>query len=163
MDNEINSRVSSVDDTFTATVSKPIVVKDVEVLSPGAVIEARITAAKQALWGGKNGTLSVKFLSLKLQNGTTRPIDAAIKGLDLNRANSPAAFNAVVIVGGTSIGAVAGGLAGKSRGGIIGAGIGAGISMATVLFRKGKEARIKANEEFIVVLQKELSLPAEDF
>ena len=54
MDAEINSKVSSVDDTFTATVSKPLTVRNAVVLPAGTVIEGRIIKVSNAGFGGKN-------------------------------------------------------------------------------------------------------------
>ncbi|MGL5890437.1 MAG: hypothetical protein ACRC3B_11160 [Bacteroidia bacterium] len=42
MDNEINSKVSNINDTFTATLSQPVIVRGVEIISAGSVIEGKI-------------------------------------------------------------------------------------------------------------------------
>jgi len=162
MDNEINSEVSSVDDTFTATVSDSVIVREVEILPAGTIIEGRITVVKPASFGNKDGNFEVKFESLRLPDGTKRAIDAGL--VDLNQqAKSSQIFNAAAILGGTAIGAVFGTFFGKTRGALIGAGLGAGAGTAAVLLKKGKEARIKANEKFEIRLNKKVTLPVQGF
>ena len=59
MDNEINSKVSSVNDTFTVTISSPVVVRDVEMLRVGIVIEGKIIEVQSAS-SGKNGSFAAQ-------------------------------------------------------------------------------------------------------
>lgn len=161
MDNEINSKVSSVNDTFTVTISSPVAVRDVKVLPVGTVIEGRIVAVEAAGSGKKNGRFEVRFETLRLLNNVKRVIDASLVAPP-HLTKSSQVLDTVAIVGGTAIGALIGSFADKSRGALIGAGIGAGAGTATVFLKKGKEAQIKANEEFEIRLNKEVNLPAED-
>lgn len=162
MDNEINSKVSNVNDTFTVTVSNPVTVRDVEIIPAGSVIEGKITNVKPASSGKSNGSLEVKFELLRLPNEIIRTIDADLVNQNLVE-NKSSAFTAISIFGGTAIGAAIGAIAGKGKGAAIGAGIGAGIGSAAAFLKKGKEARIKANEEFEIRLNKEVTVPAKDF
>ena len=161
MDNEINSKVSSVNDTFTVIISSPVVVRDVEILPVGIVIEGKIINVKSAS-SGKNGSFDINFQTLQLTNKLRRDIDASLVN-EITPPKSSKVFNTLAILGGTTIGAILGNIADQSRGAIIGAGIGAGAGMATVLLKKGKDVRIRANEEFEIRLNKEVILPAEDF
>ncbi len=162
MDNEINSKVSSRNDTFSATVSSPVVVRDVEVLPIGAVIEGKIIGVTPASAGKKDGSFELKFETLRLKTAVTRAIEASLITEKTGKNSSPV-FNLVAIMGGTAIGAVLGGWLNKSQGTLIGAGVGAGVGIGVTLLKKGKEARIKANEEFLIRLNKEVRLPVEDF
>lgn len=162
MDNEINSKVSSVNDTFTATVSSPVIIDGAEIIPIGSVIEGKITKVRPAAVGKKDGSLEVKFESLRLPDDKSRSIDASLVNQDLIGQKS-SAFTKISIVGGTIIGAVIGGVIGKGVGAGIGAGIGAGAGTATSYMKRGNEARIKANEEFEIRLNKEVTVPAKDY
>ncbi|MDQ6788861.1 MAG: hypothetical protein M3033_18820, partial [Acidobacteriota bacterium] len=65
MDNEINSKIARVNDTFTATLAEPLVIRGVTVLPVGAVIEGRIIKVKDAAAGGRNGSMTVSFETIR--------------------------------------------------------------------------------------------------
>ncbi|MBX7171309.1 MAG: hypothetical protein K1X72_10145 [Pyrinomonadaceae bacterium] len=162
MDNEINSQVSSANDTFTATVSNALVIRNVELIPVGTVIEGRILEVKPATTGKINGFLDVKFESFQLPKDFKRPLEASL----VNRNwldNKSSGWTAISIFGGTAIGGVLGAITGSGKGAAIGAGIGAGAGTAVAMLKKGKEARIKANQEFEIRLDKEITIPAKDF
>jgi len=161
MDNEINSKSSSVNDTFTARVIKPIVVDEVTILPTDAIVEGRVIDVRSSASAGKGGKLEVRFEKLRLKGGLTRDIDAVL----VNRLKSKSAGtkNALTIIGGTLIGALIGVFANADRGALIGASLGAGAGTGTVLIRKGKDVRIKADAKFEIELKKKVTLPAEGF
>jgi len=161
MDNEINSKISNVNDTFTATVSNPVVIRGAAILPVGSVIEGRIIEVKSASFGRKNGSFKVKFGNLRLPNGVSRTIDADLSNVILPKASN--VFSTFAIIGGTAIGALLGTVADSGRGALIGAGLGAGAGTSAAFLKKGKEAQIKANEEFKVRLNKNVTLPVEDY
>lgn len=161
MDNEINSKVSNSEDTFTVTTSKPIMRRGVEILPMGSVIEGRIIAVKAADVGRKDGRLEVKFETLKLSDGTIRKIDAALIEFDKDRNSN--IFSVLAIVGGSAVGALAGVFTGSGKNALIGAGIGAGAGTSVAFLKKGSEMRIKANDEIKIRFNKEVILPVEDF
>ncbi len=161
MDNEINSKVSNVNDTFTATVSNPVIIRGAAILPIGAIIEGRIIEVRSASIGSKNGSFKVKFETLRLPTGAKRTIDADL--INIEKQKSSNFFSTIAIVGGTAIGALLGTVAASGRGALIGAGLGAGAGTSSVFLKKGKEARIKADEEFGIRLNKEVKLPIEDY
>lgn len=161
MDNEINSRVSSAGDTFTVTVSKAVVVRETEILPIGTIIEGRITNVKPASMGGADGSFEVKFETLRLMNGAKRQIEAVLTNQE--KPKNPTARNIISVVGGTALGALIGTASKKENGALIGAGIGAGAGTSAALLRKGKEARIKTDEQIEIRLNKEVTLPVEDY
>ena len=65
LDAEINSQVSSVNDTFLATIAKPVIVRDVVVMPIGTTVEGRVTGVKAASSGGKGGRLELAFQTLR--------------------------------------------------------------------------------------------------
>ena len=161
MDNEINSKVSSLDDTFTVVVNKPVSINNVVILPAGAIIEGRIIKAKKASTGGNNGNLEVLFETLTLEGGTKRDIEAVlVKKLKVKTSNTG---KILTILGGTALGGILGAVSGADNGALIGAGIGAGAGTGTAVLQKGKDVRIKANQKFEIKLTKSVTLPAEGF
>lgn len=161
MDNEINSKVSSVNDTFTATLSAPVINRGVEVLPSGTVVEGRITSVKKAASGKKPGKFEVIIETLFLPNGGKRKIEASlIKG---EKAKASRSSDILTIAGAAGIGSLLESFIEKSKGALIGAGIGLGIGTSIVFLQKGEEARIKAGEEFSIFLKRNLTLPPQDY
>lgn len=162
MDNEINSKVAGVDDTFTMTLAAPVIRRETVVLPTGTIIEGRITKVRRAAFGGKHGDLKFSIQTLYLANNVKREIEGVLSG-ELNAANSPSNANVLTILGGTAIGGIGGALSKADNGALIGAGIGAGIGTGIAFLRKGKDIGIKADEEFEIKLTKDVILPARDF
>lgn len=161
MDNEINSKVSSVGDTFTATLAAPVIINERNVLPPGTIIEGRVTKVKRASLGRKNGILEVSFQTMLMSDGAKREIEGIlVKEL---KVKSSQTTNVLTIIGGTAIGGLFGAVSKVENGGLIGAGVGAGAGTSVALLRKGKEVRIKADEEFEIKLTKNVTLPVQDF
>jgi hypothetical protein len=161
MDNEINSKVSSENDTFTVKISEPLKVRESVVLPIGTIIEGRITKVKRAALGGKSGSLEVSFETLRSPDGAKQKIE----GVLVNRLNaeSSSTTTALTIVGGTALGAIVGAASKAQSGALIGAGIGAGAGTSIAFLRKGKDVRIKTDEEFEIELTKNVSLPVRDY
>jgi len=161
MDNEINSKVSGVDDTFTITLAAPIVRREVVVLPIGTIIEGRITKVRRAAYGGRNGNLEMSFQTLRLANDVKREIEGVlIKELKIE--SSPTT-NVLTILGGTAIGGIVGAVSKIESGALIGAGIGAGTGASIAFLKKGKDVSIKADEVFEIKLTKNVILPVRDF
>ena len=161
MDVELSSRVVGVGDTFTTAVAKPVTIRDTIVLPVGTVIEGRVTSVKRAGSGGQNGLMEVAFESLRISNSTPRRFDGELVKKLEHRSSSM--MNALTIVGGTVAGAVLGAFTKTSSGALLGAGIGAGAGTGVALLRKGKDVRIRQDEEFEIVLKKDVVLPVLDY
>ncbi len=161
MDNEINSKVSSENDTFTVKISEPLKVRESVVLPIGTIIEGRITKVKRAALGGKSGSLEVSFETLRSPDGAKQKIE----GVLVNRLNAESSLtaNALTIIGGTALGAIVGAASKSQSGALIGAGVGAGAGTSIAFFRKGKDVKIKTDEEFEIELTKNVTLPAQDY
>ena len=160
MDNEINSRVSGKDDTFTAEISKPVIVRNFVVVPIGTVIEGRVIKANRAASGGKDGNLSISFETMRFRNGVKREI-AGILTNQL-KAESSNASKILAIVGGTALGGIIGAVSKADNGALIGAGLGAGAGAGVAFLQKGRDVRIKADEEFEIELIKDVTLPVPD-
>ncbi len=161
MDNEINSKVSSVNDTFTVKISEPLKVRNSVVLPIGTVIEGRITKVRRAASGGQNGFLEVAFETLRLENSETRLIEGVL--IDNLKIESPQTANVLTIIGGTAFGGIVGAVSKVNNGALIGAAIGAGAGTGIAFLRKGKDVKIKADEQFEIRLTKNVNLPVRDF
>ena len=162
MDNEINSKVSSKDDTFTATVFEPVRISETVVLPVGTVIEGRITKVKRASAGNKNGEMEVRFETMRFTEGEEREIEGVLVNPLKAEASSPTA-NVLTVVGGTAIGALLGAVSKADNGALIGAGIGAGAGGGIAYLKKGKDVKIEADEKFEIEITKNVILPVEDF
>jgi hypothetical protein len=160
LDTEINSRVSSVNDTFLTKTVRDVVVRDTVVLPAGTVIEGRVAVAEPAGYSGKGGRLAVVFESMRI-GAETRAIEA-VPVRELKAARS-GLFGWIAVVGSTAAGALIGAVSGAENGALIGAGIGAGVGSGAAIAKKGKEIRLKTDEEFEIVLQKPVLLPVRDF
>ena len=161
MDNEINSKVSSKNDTFTVKISEPLKVRESVVLPIGTIIEGRITKVSHAAFGGKSGSLEVSFETLRSPDGGKQKIEGVL--VNKLNAESSSAAKALAIVGGTAIGAIVGATSKAQSGALIGAGIGAGAGTSIAFLRKGKDVKIKTDEEFEIELTKNVTLPVEDY
>ena len=161
MDNEINSKVSSENDTFTVEIAEPLKVRESVVLPIGTIIEGRVKKVKRAALGGKSGSLEISFETLVSRDGGKQKIE----GVLVNRLNaeSGSTATALTIIGGTALGSIIGAVSKASNGAVIGAGIGAGASASAAFLRKGKDVKIKADEEFEIELVKDVRLPVEDY
>lgn len=161
METEINSKVSSVNDTFLTKVSEPVKVRDNVVLPADTIIEGRVLKAEKASAGGRGGKMEIVFESIRFPNGEKRAIEGVlVKDL---QAESSQSFSILSVLGGTAVGAIIGAVSKTDNGAIIGAGIGAGAGTGVAFARKGKDVRIKSDEEFEIELKKEVILPVQDY
>lgn len=161
MDNEINSKVSSENDTFIVKISEPLKVRESVVLPIGTIIEGRVTKAKRAAFGKENGALEVIFETLQSSDGTR----LRIEGVLVNQwtAESSSTATALTIIGGTALGGIIGAVSKAQTGAVIGAGIGVGAGTGIAFLRKGKDIRIRTDEEFEIELEKDVTLPVRDY
>jgi len=161
MDNEINSKVASVNDTFTTTLVAPLLVQETVLLPTGTVIEGRVIKVRRASYGGKSGSLEVSFQTLRLANGVKRVIEGVLVN-ELKIESSPTA-DVLTVIGGTALGGIIGAVSKVDNGALIGAGVGAGAVTGFAFLRKGRDVKIKADEEFEIRLTKNVNLPVQDF
>lgn len=161
MDNEINSEVSSVDDTFTTVVAEPLTVRNIVVLTAGTVIEGRVTKVTRAEIGGKKGELEVRFETIRFPDGVKRGIEGVL--VEELEAGWSLKTGIISVIAGTAFGAVIGAVSKSDNGVLIGAGVGAGVGTSVALLQRGKNVRIKSDERFEIKLTKNVTLPVKDF
>ncbi len=160
LDAGLTSRSAGVNDTFLASLSESVRVRDVVVLPAGTIVEGRVTKARAAR-SGRGGELEFVFETLLFSPDNRRPIDAVL--VNELRSKSGRTFTFLSIFGGSAAGTVIGGIGKGGVGAAIGAGIGAGVGTGIALTRKGPEIKVERNTEFEVVLRKELVLPVQDY
>ena len=160
LDAELNSGVASVNDTFIAVAAKPVSIRGTVVLPAGATIEGRVARVTRANVGGQNGSLDLTFETLKFADGMRSIEGVMTKPI---RAESSRRFTFVSIFGGIAAGAAIGAASGSGRKGLIGAGLGGGAGISVALLRKGKNVRIRKDEEFEIELKKDVMLPVLDY
>jgi hypothetical protein len=161
LDDPISSDISTVNDTFTTTIAKAVVIRDTVVLPTGTVLEGRIVKARAAGAGGQGGKLEIRMETLKLPEGEKRDIEG-VPVTELKAASS-GAKSILSVGGGTALGALFGAVTKTPNGALIGAGIGAGAGTGVVLLKKGKDVRLKRSQEFEIELKKDVTLPVQDY
>jgi hypothetical protein len=169
IDEELSSEDARIGDTFTSTVVDPVYANGIEVIPQGSKIGGRVIAVQKAGRRSKAGTISVTFNRLTLPTGRAYAINGSLTDVSGETVNydeegqvqgkSSTKRNVVFIGGGAATGAAIGAIAGGGKGAGIGAGIGAGLGVAGSLLSKGKEAKVKRDTEFGVLLNRAIRLP----
>lgn len=157
----INSRFSSVNDTFKGVVVKPVEIGESVVLPADTVFAGHVKEVSPAGLAGRGGKLELSIDRLEFGSGESRGIEAVLA--EKLETGSSGGKTALGLIGGIGAGTLIGGAAGKGRGALIGAGIGAGIGSGIAIFRKGRDVGLDAEEEFEIVLTKEVTLPARGY
>lgn len=132
-------------DSWTGTLSQPVVVNGLVIAERGAEVTGRVTNVKRSGKVKGLGTIEIALSRLATADGQRIPIDTtsfAAFGKDETKRD----VGKVAIVSG--IGAAIGAIAGGGKGAAIGAGAGAGAGTGVVLATRGKPAVI-SNETLI--------------
>ncbi len=161
MDNGINSKVSSVNDTFTTTIIEPVEIRGTAVIPIGTIIEGKVIKVKRAAIGNKNGSLIVSFETMTFADGQKREIKGVL--VEELKVETSQTTTALAIIGGTAIGGIFGAVSKVKNGALLGAGIGAGAGTGIAFLRKGKDVEIETKEKFEIKLTKEVTVPVRDF
>src|ERR1044072_9108349 len=171
MNGSLNSGSARIGDTFTTTVIDPVYsTNGVELVPAGSTIAGRVTAVQKARKDGNPGTLSVVFYHLNLPNGRGASMSGSLTDLSSGNTAShnegtasrtkTSRRNAKFIGGGAGGGLLIGAIAGGGKGAAIGAGVGAGVGFIAKKLKKGDEAKVKEGTEFVLILNRAVSLPA---
>ena len=161
MDTEINSKVSSPGDTFITKTSQPVIVRETIVVPVGTIIEGRVISAEPSSIAGQSGKMEIVFETMRFADGEKRDIQGEL--VDELKVESVQKGNILLIIGGAAVGAIFGGASQAENGALIGAAVGAGAGTSAALLRKGKNRRIKSDEEFEIELKKAVVLPVQGY
>ena len=77
MDNEINSKISSINDTFSATVSEPVIVEGVVLIPKESVVEGNIIKV-QAAASAEKRCFGFTLRNIAFPDDNRRPISAKL-------------------------------------------------------------------------------------
>jgi hypothetical protein len=180
MNENITSENARIGDRFTTTVTEPVYAGDsnTQVIPANSIITGTVTSVQRAA-RNRPGIIAVKFTRVELPNGRRYLINGSLT--DLQSANtgllgtgggsrsdregtvqggSSTRKKVVFIGGGAAAGAIIGAIAGGGKGAGIGAIVGGGLGVAGALLDKGEQAEVKRGQEFGVILNQPLSLPA---
>ena len=148
---EVTSETAVAGDNVVAVLKEPISVGDRILFPAGSQVRGTMTDVKSASKGFKDtgGALSMKFTSIVGPDGRKASIAAGFTKV----AEGSAAKKGGIIGGSAVGGALLGKALGKSTGG--GAAIGAAIGTAVAGTTKGREARIKPEDQIQVPLEQD--------
>ena len=126
LDDSVDSKRNRAGDAFTATLSEPLIVGGVAVLPEGTRFTGHVTTA------GSSGRLKGRaVIGLTLDTFEHQGRRYTIRTTSVNRVSAAhKKRNAVLIGGGTGLGAALGAIAGGPKGALIGAGAGAAAGTA---------------------------------
>ena len=140
LDQDLGSKINNAGDTFTATVSDPVVVNGQTIIPKDARADGTVVDAK-ALGRFKGGA----SLAVRLDRVTTSFGSYPVSTSSISRAEKGKGKRTGVMVGGgAGLGALIGGLAGGGKGAAIGALAGAGAGTAGSAFTGNKEIVLPA-------------------
>ncbi len=119
-----------VGDTFSATLTQPMVVNGVVVAQRGQLVYGSVTEI-QKQHSDKPSRLGVQLTGITLADGTQLPVKSTL--FNQQGGHTPGGIEAGRVVGTTVVGTAVGGAIGWGTGAAIGAGAGALVGLAAVL------------------------------
>ncbi len=164
----LGSEISSVGQTFNATLSAPIYAGNQLVAGPGSTVQGQIVAVESARRAGRPGSIDIRLTSVITPDGRRYPLSAKVESNTFSLSADGGAVSS--IAKGTVVGAGAGALSGlvgsaisggsKGKGAAIGTGIGAGIGLLGGAIKKGQEFVMKSGTQVPFVLDQPLQVNA---
>jgi hypothetical protein len=150
----VGSKISSVGETFTATVASPVTVDGRAAIPAGAAASGNVVDAKPL--GRFKGGAS---LQLRLTSITVNGADQAISTSSVVRTQTGKGKRTAVLAGGgAGLGALIGGLAGGGKGAAIGALAGAGAGTGGAAFTGNKDIVLPAESALSFKLEQPLEV-----
>ena len=147
LDQTLSTRGATVGQTFTATLTEPLVAADGSTVIPaGATVNGRVTDVQASGRAGQKARIAVAFTSISYE-GETYPIDGTVTTAPAVRlvTRDSNGEKAAKVAGGAAIGGVVGRVLGKStRSTIIGAAVGAAAGTAVVMGTSDVDAVISS-------------------
>ncbi len=142
VDAQISSETAQPGDTWTGTVTEPVIIGTAAPIPAGSIVHGVITGSLAA----EKGNRAVLVLAVKsITVGSTE--HAVPAGTDSIVAGSPRARNLGAIAGGTAAGALIGKAVGGNKGALVGALLGGGAATGAVAKSKGYQVVLKPGTE----------------
>lgn len=134
IDQALSSDRNRPGDTFSATLTQPIVAQGIVVAQRGQTVVGRVIDVQKAKGFSGNSSLQLALTRLTLVDGQSVPIHTE---LIVNRGKSSTGRDVGAVGATTATGAIIGAAAGRGEGAGIGAGVGAAAGIIGVLATKG--------------------------
>jgi hypothetical protein len=150
----IGSKISQAGQSFTASVSTPVVIGGETVIPSGASATGVVVDAKPLGRFKGAASLQVKLTSVTV-NGADMPVQTSSV---VQSAKGKGKRTATMIGGGAGLGALIGGLAGGGKGAAIGAVAGAGAGTAGTAFTGNKDIVLPAESALSFKLEQPLEV-----
>lgn len=172
LDQSLSSKTNKKGEEFIVRISEPVIVDDKIVLtSATATVKCHIISVEPAARKGRNGSITIGFDELILDDGTKVPLKATLFSV-VNRTDqvveedgegkikdpSKGRSKVGTVATQTGVGAGVGGIAGGAAGAGIGAGIGAGLGIGGVLLAKGRDIELLSGSRLQVRLDADIFL-----
>jgi len=171
LNDPLSTKLNNEGDTFTATVTAPVYLKDRLIIPKGSIITGSISRVlRPGRFKGK-AVMNLLFSSIRLPGAAASlPIVASLARVDqegnagvrgegtiagVDSKGKDVAKVAAPTLTGAGIGAIVDG----GHGAAIGAGIGAAVGLATVLAGRGKDLELRRGSTMDIVLDRPLAIP----
>jgi hypothetical protein len=142
-------------DPFAMKVVDEVKVNDKVVIPIGSTVKGLVADSKRSGRVKGRAYMALKFTEVVLPNGQSYPIQAAGAS---RMAPATKKKDAMIIGGGTGIGAAIGAIAGGGKGAVIGAAAGGGAGTGAVLATRGKETGFSSGTTLNVKLTQPLKI-----
>ena len=154
LNNDLGSKISQPGESFSATVTEDVVVGGARVIPRGARAEGKVIDAKPLGHFKGGARLAIRLQEVNTSAGSypiaTSTVDRFLKGKGKR--------SAVLIGGGTGLGAIIGGVAGGGKGAAIGAAAGAGAGTAGAAATGNKQIVMPAGTVVTFKLQRSVRI-----
>lgn len=154
LDQPLGSKISQAGEPFSATLPRAVTVGGEPVIPAGTAVSGTVLDAKPLGRFAGGAALQLRLTSLKL-NGSNIDIETSSHNFV---AKGKGKRTAVMIGGGSGLGALIGGLAGGGKGALIGAAAGAGAGTAGTAFTGNKEVVLPVESTVSFTLTREVKL-----
>lgn len=167
----LSTKLNNEGDSFTATVTAPVYLKDRLVIPKGSIISGSIShILRPGRFKGK-AMMNLLFSTIHIPGTVELPIVASLRRLDQEgnvgiqgegtvTPGDSKGKDVAKVAAPTATGAGIGAIVDGGRGAAIGAGIGAVIGLASIA-KPGKDLEIRRGATMEIVLDRPLTIPAE--
>lgn len=165
----ISSSINQLGDAITATIPNDVIVDGNTVIPAGSQAIGQITYVDHSGRAGKDGSIDLRFTSIRLPNGQKIPLTGKIQTVDKSGSLKGGGWKkqvvtgvgtaAVSTAGGTLAGLTVGALAGvPAKMTVFGTAVGGFLGLGYVFARKGKDATLPAGALVKIILDQPASI-----
>lgn len=149
----ISTETAETGDGFTAVLTKPVRVEQMDALPKGTPVTGHVSHAAHSDKVKGRAQLTLELDALELPSGEQYRFEAEPLRFE---AHSTKKDDALKIGGGAGVGALVGGILGGKKGAAIGAGVGAGAGTGVVLTTRGDEVVLPEGTALATVLRSDV-------